>query len=60
MDLGPDARPSDTGTQIAAHSTRMADLIQASQTAVLLGKTGIGPVTAAVGLTAWSSRPGPL
>jgi transposase len=58
VDLGLDARPPDTGTQIAAHSTRMTDLMQASHTAVLLEKTGIWPVTAAVGLTAWSITSG--
>lgn len=40
--------------QIAANSTRMTELVQASQAAPLLEKTGIGPVTAAICLTAWS------
>jgi transposase len=40
--------------QIAANSSRMTELVQASQAAPLLEKTGIGPVTAAICLTAWS------
>jgi transposase len=40
--------------QIAANGTRMAELVRASQAAPLLEKTGIGPVTAAICLTAWS------
>lgn len=40
--------------QVTANSTRMTELVQASQAAPLLEKTGIGPVTAAICLTAWS------
>lgn len=40
--------------QIAGNGTRMTELVQASQAAPLLEKTGIGPVTAAICLTAWS------
>ncbi|TSI14493.1 IS110 family transposase [Brevibacterium aurantiacum] len=40
--------------QIAANSVRMDELVQASQAAPLLEKTGIGTVTAAICLTAWS------
>lgn len=40
--------------EIATNTTRMTELVTASQAAPLLGKTGIGPVTAAICLTAWS------
>lgn len=40
--------------QIALDSARMTRLVQAGQAAPLLDKTGIGPVTAAICLTAWS------
>lgn len=40
--------------QIAANSARMTEPVQVSQAAPLLEKTGIGPVTAAICLTAWS------
>src|SRR5699024_4225221 len=40
--------------QIAANSARMRELVHASQAAPLLEKNGIGPVTAAICLTAWS------
>lgn len=40
--------------QIAANSARMSELVHASQAAPLLEKSGIGPVTAAICLTAWS------
>uniref|UniRef100_UPI00123D5EB9 transposase n=1 Tax=Nesterenkonia ebinurensis TaxID=2608252 RepID=UPI00123D5EB9 len=40
--------------QIAANSARMDELVQGSQAAPLLEKTGIGSVTAAICLTAWS------
>lgn len=39
---------------IAAKTSRMAELVKASQGVALLEKTGIGPVTAAVCLTVWS------
>lgn len=40
--------------QIAANSARMSELVHASQSAPPLEKSGIGPVTAAICLTAWS------
>lgn len=40
--------------QLAANTSRMTELVRASQAASLLDKTGIGPVTAAICLTAWS------
>lgn len=40
--------------QLVANSSRMTELVKASQAASLLEKTGIGPVTAAVCLTVWS------
>ncbi|MEV3927750.1 IS110 family transposase [Actinomadura coerulea] len=40
--------------QIAANGAQMTRLVQASQAAPLLEKVGIGPVTAAICLTAWS------
>jgi transposase len=40
--------------EIGANTTRMTELVNASQAAPLLDKTGIGPVTAAICLTAWS------
>lgn len=40
--------------QLAVNSVRMTELVRASQAATLIDKTGIGPVTAAVCLTAWS------
>lgn len=40
--------------QLAANQYRMTELVNASQAATLLDKVGIGPVTAAVCLTAWS------
>ncbi|MFJ5873064.1 IS110 family transposase, partial [Dietzia maris] len=40
--------------QLAANSSRMTELVKASQATSLLDKTGIGPVTAAVCLTVWS------
>jgi hypothetical protein len=39
---------------ITANSATMTDLVCQSRAAVLLEKTGIGPVTAAIALTAWS------
>jgi transposase len=47
-------RVTELDEQIAANTTRMSELVQASQAAPLLEKTGIGPVTAAICLTAWS------
>jgi transposase len=43
-------------TELAANKVRMDELVQASPAAVLLGKVGIGPVTAAIVLTAWSHQ----
>lgn len=40
--------------QLATNSSRMTELVKASQAESLLDKTGIGPVTAAVCLTVWS------
>ncbi len=40
--------------QLVANSSRMTELVKASQAASLLDKTGIGPVTAAICLTVWS------
>ncbi|WP_277516543.1 IS110 family transposase [Cellulosimicrobium cellulans] len=40
--------------QIAANTARLSELVRASHGAPLLTKTGIGPVTAAIALTAWS------
>ncbi|MBE1537078.1 IS110 family RNA-guided transposase [Actinomadura algeriensis] len=40
--------------QVAANTARMTQLVQTSQAAPLLDKTGVGPVTAAICLTAWS------
>lgn len=42
--------------EITSNRARMDELVHASQAAVLLDKTGIGPVTAAICLTAWSHR----
>jgi transposase len=47
-------RATELDEQLAANTTRMRQLVQASQAAPLLDKTGIGPVTAAIALTAWS------
>lgn len=47
-------RVVDLDSEIAANQAQMAELIKASKAAILLDKTGIGPVTAAVVLTAWS------
>lgn len=40
--------------ELAANKTRITELVQASTAAPLLNEVGIGPVTAAVVLTAWS------
>jgi transposase len=47
-------RVVDLNKQLAANQAQMIDLLHASKAAVLLNKTGIGPVTAAVVYTAWS------
>ncbi len=47
-------RAIDLDEQIAANTARMTELVRASHGAPLLTKTGIGPVTAAITLTAWS------
>lgn len=47
-------RVLELNEQIALNSARMTQLVQAGQAAPLLDKTGIGPVTAAICLTAWS------
>ena len=39
---------------IAANTATMTDLVRQSRAAVLLEKTGIGPMTAAIALTVWS------
>lgn len=40
--------------QLAVNNSRMTELDRASQAATLLDKNGIGPVTAAICMTAWS------
>jgi len=40
--------------EIATNTATMRDLVSQSRAASLLDKTGIGPVTAAIALTAWS------
>jgi len=47
-------RVADLDEQLTANQAQMIDLIRASRAAVLLDKTGIGPVTAAVVYAAWS------
>lgn len=47
-------RIQELNEQLAANLKRMAGLIQTSPAAPLLQITGVGPVTAAVVLTAWS------
>ena len=44
----------ELGETLHSNQIRMTELIQASQAAPLLEQTGIGPLTAAVVLTAWS------
>lgn len=43
-------------TDLAANLARITELVEVSEAAPLLEETGIGPVTAAVCLTAWSHR----
>lgn len=40
---------------LANNTSTMTELVRQSQAAALLDKTGIGPVTAAIALTAWST-----
>ncbi|MET3920138.1 hypothetical protein ABIB26_001064 [Arthrobacter sp. UYEF20] len=47
-------RVAELDGDIAANSATMTDLVRQSRAAVLLEKTGIGPVTATIALTAWS------
>jgi transposase len=47
-------RVVDLGGELAANQARITDLIRSSKAAVLLDKNGIGPVTVAVVLAAWS------
>ncbi len=47
-------RVVDLDEQPAANTSTMTDLVRQSRAAELLDKTGIGPVTAAIALTAWS------
>lgn len=47
-------RMVELDAQLATNSSRMTELVKASQAESLLEKTGIGPVTAAVCLTVWS------
>lgn len=42
------------GEELTTNQADMTDLVNASEAAPLLDKTGIGPVTAAVALTTWS------
>jgi transposase len=53
------ARIDDLDTQIKTNITSIEKLVRTSPAAALLDKTGIGPVTAAICLTAWS-HPGRL
>lgn len=47
-------RVAELDGDIATNTATMTDLVRQSRAAVLLEKTGIGPVTAAIALTAWS------
>lgn len=47
-------RVAELDGELTANQTQLTDLIRASKAADLLDKTGIGPVTAAVVLAAWS------
>lgn len=47
-------RVTELDGEIVANTATMTDLVRQSRAAVLLKKTGIGPVTAAIALTAWS------
>jgi len=47
-------RVGDLDTTIKTNTATMDTLVRTSAAAPLLGKTGIGPVTAAIFLTAWS------
>jgi transposase len=47
-------RVSDLDADLRANQNQLAGLIRASKAATLLDKTGIGPVTAAIVLAAWS------
>ena len=47
-------RAGDLTAELSANATTMAALVRQSPAAVLLEKPGIGPVTAAIALTAWS------
>ena len=47
-------RVVDLDRELAANQAQMIDLIRSSKAAVLLDKTGIGPVTVAVVLATWS------
>ena len=47
-------RVSELDHELSANQTQMTGLIRDSKAAVLLDKTGIGPITAAVVLAAWS------
>lgn len=47
-------RVTDLDEELTANQTQMTDLIRGSKAAPLLNKTGIGPVTAAVVVAAWS------
>lgn len=47
-------RVAELDGDIAANTATLTDLVRQSRAAVLLEKTGIGPVTAAIALTVWS------
>jgi len=47
-------RVSDLDEDLRANQNQLTDLIRGSKAATLLDKTGIGPVTAAIVLAAWS------
>ena len=44
----------DLGEDLKSNATSMTVLVRQSRAAVLLERTGIGPMTAAIALTAWS------
>ena len=47
-------RVVDAGEDLKSNATSMTVLVRQSRAAVLLERTGIGPMTAAIALTAWS------
>jgi len=51
-------RVTSLDEEIAANTATLKTLVTQSRAAGLLDKTGIGPVTAAIALTAWSTPAG--